>query len=267
MPAVADPQPRLRIDVWSDVVCPWCHLGIAWLQEAVASFEHGDRVDVVYRSFQLDPTAPRRDDVPLVTRLARKYGTSEEQIEAGQARLRSLGAEQGIDFRFDRTARGNTLDAHRLLHLAADRGRQAELKQRLFHAYFTDGEPIGEVDTLRKAAADVGLDPTEVEAVLAGDGYLDDVALDVDEARENGITGVPFALVDERLGVPGAQPTELWAKILRRTWQDVVAAHPGSAPTTPTPGPDATGPDATGDVADDAGTAADQCGPDACELY
>jgi predicted DsbA family dithiol-disulfide isomerase len=262
VPADVDPLPRLRIDVWSDVVCPWCHLGIAWLHDAIASFEHGDRVDVVYRSFQLDPHAPRRDEVPLVTRLARKYGTSEEQIEAGQARLRNLGAEAGIDFRFDRTARGNTLDAHRLLHLAADRGRQAELKQRLFEAYFTDGEPIGEPDTLRKAAADVGLDPAEVDATLAGERYLDEVAVDVDEAREIGITGVPFALVDQRLGVPGAQPPDLWAKILRRTWQDVVAAH-----QSPTASEAGAHPVTGSDDATDPAHEADQCGPDACELY
>lgn len=211
---------RLRIDVWSDVVCPWCHLGVTYLHRALAQFDHADRVDVVLRSFQLDPTAPVRDDVPLVTRLARKYGTTEEQVARSQERLRSLGAEVGIDFRFDLTARGNTLLAHRLLHLAADHGRRAELEDRLFRAYFTEGEVVGDPDTLRRLAADVDLPAEDVERVLAGPDHVAEVQADLDEAHRRGITGVPFFLFDDDLGLSGAQAPDRMLRVLRTVWAD-----------------------------------------------
>ncbi len=218
----AEPTPgaALRVEVWSDVVCPWCYVGLAQLEAALADFDHADQVQVVLRSYQLDPSAPVHDDVPLVTRLARKYATSEDQIRSQQERLRQAGAELGIDFQFDRTARGNTLDAHRLLHLAAEHGLQAALKHRLLQAYFTEGQDVGEHDVPRLAATTVGLDPAEVDNVLAGDRYLDEVATDVDTARDLDITGVPFFLVDGRLGIPGAQRPELLLRVLQRAWRD-----------------------------------------------
>jgi predicted DsbA family dithiol-disulfide isomerase len=210
----------MRVDVWSDVVCPWCHLGVANLDVALEQFEHRHEVSVVLRSFQLDPKAPARDPRPLEALLARKYGRSVEQIRAGQEHLRALGAERGIDFRFDRCTRGNTFDAHRLLHLARARGVQRELDHRLGRAYFTDGEPIGDAATLRRAAVEVGLDPAEVDGVLDGDAFADDVALDIAEARDLGATGVPFFVFDGRFGLPGAQPPETFLRVLERTWPD-----------------------------------------------
>lgn len=235
---------QMQIDVWSDVVCPWCYIGIANLDRALEQFEHADEVNVVFHSYQLDPAAPRRDDTDLVTLLAAKYGTSREDIEANQARLVALGAERGIDFRFDRTIRGNTLDAHRLLHLALDRGQQSALKRRLGQAYFTDGDPIGDHDTLRKAAADVGLDPAEVDDVLAGDRYANDVVVDIATARKMGVSGVPFFVADQALAVAGAQPPEVLLDVLRQAWaarQPAIVEVPGS--------PDA-----------------DACGPEGCEI-
>ena len=234
----------MRIDIWSDVVCPWCYVGLANLDAALAEFEHADETDIVLHSFQLDPSAPRRDDQPIVERLAAKYGTSVGQIRASQARLVSLGAERGIDFRFDRAIGGNTFDAHRLLHLAARDGLQVELKHRLGRAYFTDGEPIGEPDTLRKAAVDVGLDPGEVDRVLAGDAWADEVRADLATAREIAITGVPFFVADGRLAVSGAQPAETLLGLLQEAWA-----------SRPTP------------LVEFAGASnAEGCGPEGCEL-
>ena len=234
----------MQVDVWSDVVCPWCYVGLANLDAALARFEHADVVEVVLHSFQLDPSAPVRDDTPVVERLAEKYGTSVGEIRANQARLVSLGAERGIDFRFDQAIGGNTFDAHRLLHLALARGLQVELKHRLGRAYFTDGQAIGEADTLRKASVDVGLDPEEVDAVLAGDLFADDVRRDVADARRIGISGVPFFVADERLAVSGAQPPEVLLGMLQQAWD-------ARAPQIETlPGSD--------EVA--------ACGPDGCEL-
>lgn len=174
-PSPAVPTTTLALDVWSDVVCPWCFIGLANLDAALERFDHAASVEVRLHSFQLDPSAPLRDEGPLVERLAQKYGTSVEQIRESQARIVALGAERGIDFRFDEAVGGNTFDAHRLLHLAARHHLQLDLKHRLGRAYFTDGDPIGEPDTLRRAAVDVGLDPDEIDAVLAGDAFADEV--------------------------------------------------------------------------------------------
>jgi predicted DsbA family dithiol-disulfide isomerase len=204
----------MRIDVWSDVVCPWCAVGLANLDAALATTELAEPVEVVLHSFQLDPGAPRIDDEPVLDRLVRKYGVPPAQIRASQARLVELGTERGIDFRFDDAIGGNTFDAHRLLHLAHLRGCQRELKQRLFRAYFTDGEPIGDPSTLRRAATDVGLDEHEVDAVLAGDAFAQEVRSDIAEAQRMGISGVPFFVVDGRYGLSGAQPPEAIASVI-----------------------------------------------------
>jgi predicted DsbA family dithiol-disulfide isomerase len=235
----------MRVDVWSDVACPWCYVGLANLDAALATFEHGDEVDVVLHSYQLDPRAPLRDDTPVAERIAKKYGRTPEQVEAGHDRLRDMGSQVGIDFRFDDVIRSNTLDAHRLLHLAADRGTQRALKERLLRAYFTDGEVIGDHDVLRKVAADVGLDPAEVDDVLAGDRYADDVAADIAEAQDIGVTGVPFFVFDGRLGLPGAQPPHTLLRVLERAWPERVTGRVAIA-------------DETAD--------ADACGPDGCEI-
>jgi predicted DsbA family dithiol-disulfide isomerase len=213
----------MRVDVWSDVVCPWCFVGLANLDVALEGFDHADDVEVVLHSFQLDPQARTKTPEENVAGIARKYGSSVGAVKARQAHIISLGAERGIDFRFDRQWGGNTFDAHRLLHLALDRGVQRDLKTRLGRATFTDGDPIGDHDTLRKAAADVGLDPQEVDDVLAGDAYAKEVLEDIAAAHQMDVTGVPFFVVDGRLALSGAQPPELLGKVLQRAWDE---SHP-----------------------------------------
>ena len=237
---------RLRIDVWSDVVCPWCYLGLTYLDRALAEFEHADRIDVVLHSFELDPGAPVRDDEPLVNRLARKYGTTIEQVEASQARLRRLGEEVDIEFNFDLTARGSTFDAHRILHLAIDHRLQRELKDELFRAYFTRGEVVGEHDTLRLAAESVGLPSGAVEKVLGSGLHADDVRADVAAARDLGVTGVPFFLFDGDVGFGGAQPPERMLQALRRVWAERRPEPVG--------------------LLDDLVDGGDACGPEGCEV-
>jgi predicted DsbA family dithiol-disulfide isomerase len=215
----------MRVDVWSDVVCPWCFVGLANLEQAMGAFEHGDEVDVVLHSFELDPHAPAEDPRSLNELLAKKYGTSIEQVEAGQARLVAMGAERGIDFQFDKARRANSFDAHRLLHLAADHGLQLELKHRLGRAYFTDGALISDHDVLRKVAVDAGLDPAEVDAVLESDRYTDAVRRDEAEAHDIGVGGVPFFVFDGRLGLSGAQPPATLRRVLERAWPDRVTGR------------------------------------------
>jgi predicted DsbA family dithiol-disulfide isomerase len=218
-------------------------VGLANLDAALEGFAHADDVEVVLHSFQLDPRARTQTPEENIAGIARKYGSSVGAVRARQAHIISLGAERGIDFRFDQQWGGNTFDAHRLLHLALERGVQRQLKTRLGRATFTDGDPIGDPDTLRKAAADVGLDPQEVDDVLAGDAYAKDVLTDIATAHQLDVTGVPFFLVDGRLALSGAQPPELLGKVLQRAWDE---SHP------------------TIERVD--GAADGECGPDGCAL-
>lgn len=213
----------MQVEIWSDVVCPWCAIGKRRFEAALAGFEHRDAVEVRYRSFELDPTAARAYEGTATQRLADKYGVPLEQARAMEQRVVDAAAGEGLTFDFDRARPANTVDAHRLLHLAADRGRQAELNERLLLAYFAEGRAIGDPDTLAELAAEAGLDEAEARAVLASETYLADVREDQATARALGISGVPFFVVDRRLGVSGAQPAELILGALRQAW---TAAHP-----------------------------------------
>jgi predicted DsbA family dithiol-disulfide isomerase len=231
----------MRIEIWSDVVCPWCYIGKRRLEDALAAFPHRDEVEVVYRSFELDPSAPQVATETTVEALARKWGTDVGGARQAMARGDAVAEEVGLHFRHHDAPRARTVDAHRLLHLALDAGLQAELKESLLAAYFTRGESMGDHDVLRKAAADVGLDPARVDEVLAGDEYADAVLADVDRARAYGATGVPFYVVDEKYGISGAQATEVFTNVLERAWDE---SHPQL--------------DLVG--------GADACGPDGCAI-
>jgi predicted DsbA family dithiol-disulfide isomerase len=214
------PTDTMPVEVWSDVVCPWCCIGRAHLKQALGEFEHADAVEVTWRSFELDPTAPAQATEPLAEQLGRKYGGTPADIQAMFAGVTARAAAVGLDFRFDSAQPGNTVDAHRLLHLARESGRQDQLKERFFTAYFTEGEAIGDPDTLARLAKQAGLDPTEVDDVLATDRYLDAVRADEAEARELQVSGVPFFVIDRRYAVAGAQPTEVLVGALRRAWAE-----------------------------------------------
>lgn len=209
----------LDVEVWSDVICPWCRIGRAHLDLALAEFEHADRVRVTYRSFELEPNSPAEQDESVIDHLAAKYGGTTAQIEGMVGDVVGRGQALGIDFRFDIARTGNTFDAHRLLHLAREHGRQDELKGRLMDAYFTEGRPIGSTATLEEVAVESGLDRDEVRAVLSSDRYAADVRADEDEARALQVGGVPFFVFDRRLAASGAQPPEVLLGALRQAWQ------------------------------------------------
>jgi predicted DsbA family dithiol-disulfide isomerase len=213
----------MKVEIWSDVVCPWCYIGKRRFEDALARFDHRGDVEVVWRSFELDPQAPVRRVGDTADRLAGKYGMTREKALAAQAHMTEVAAEEGLDFRFDLSKSGNTFDAHRLLHLAGDRGVQDAAKERLLKAYFTDGEPIGEPETLARLATEAGLDPDEVQEVLAGDRYATEVRSDERDAAGIGISGVPFFVVDRTYAVSGAQPADVLLKVLERSWSET---HP-----------------------------------------
>ena len=231
----------MRIEIWSDVVCPWCYIGKRRLEQALAEFDHGDQVEVLYRSFELDPSAPQEAVETTVEALARKWGTDVAGARQAMARGDEVAAEVGLHFRHHDAPRARTIDAHRLLHLARDLGLQAELKEALLAAYFTRGESMADHDVLRKVAADVGIDPSRADEVLGSDEYADAVEADLREAVSLGASGVPFYVVDRKYGISGAQPTEVFAQVLDKAWSD---SHPAL--------------DLVG--------GADACGPDGCAI-
>jgi predicted DsbA family dithiol-disulfide isomerase len=202
----------ITVEIWSDVVCPWCYIGKRRFERAVAAFE--TPVDVVWRSFQLDPDAPAHDERGLVESLAARKGMGVEAVRSMFAHVTELAAGEGLAYDFDRVKTGNTFTAHRLLHFAAAHDRRGELKERLLHAYFTEGEPVGDPQTLARLAADVGLDRARAEQVLDSDAYAAEVREDFATARAFGITGVPFFVFDRRLAVSGAQPVEVFTRAL-----------------------------------------------------
>jgi len=210
----------VKVEIWSDVVCPWCYIGKRRFERGLAAFEHRDEVEVVWRSFELDPRAPRDSEEDQVERLARKYGMTREAALAAQARVTGLAAGEGLTYRLDVARPTNTFDAHRLLHLAAERGVQAAAEERLFAAYFTEGRRLGDPETLVSLAGDVGLDEAAARDVLGGDAYADAVAGDEREAAELGISAVPFFVIDRRYGISGAQPAELIHSALEQAWSE-----------------------------------------------
>ena len=213
----------MDVEIWSDIACPWCYVGKRRLEAALAGFEHRDDVTVTWRSFELDPEAPRVRDVDGATHLADKYGTSREQAVAMQERMTQTAAGDGLEFRFDLARGGNTFDAHRLVHLAAAHGIQDAMKERLMRAYLTEGEPIGDPATLERLTIEAGQPGLEVRDLLAGDRFAAEVREDERTAHGFGIHAVPFFVVDRALGASGAQPPEVLGELLRRGWE---AAHP-----------------------------------------
>ncbi len=215
----------MRIDIWSDVVCPWCYVGKRRFERVLASFEHRGEVQVVHRSFQLNHAAPVGVTSSRREGLKAKYRLSDADVRGLDARMQQTAAADGLEFRMDAAGlTGNTADAHRVLHLAADRGVQDAVIERFFRAYFTEQRSLFDHASLVTLAAEAGLAADDVERVLGSDAYTDAVARDVAEARQLGATGVPFFVVDGRIGISGAQATEVFADALTRAWADRVVA-------------------------------------------
>lgn len=217
----------MRIEVWSDIACPWCYIGKRRLETALDRSGHRDEIELVYRSFLLDPSAPSVPDArSMAEHLGDKYGGGAAAGQQMIDRMEAAAAEEGLLFRLSQSQRASTVDAHRLLHLAlADGGRelQSELKEELLAAYFVRAENIADHDLLRRTAEKVGLDLTRVDEVLSGGEYADAVEHDIREAASLGATGVPFYVVDRKYGISGAQPPEFFLQVLERAWAE---AHP-----------------------------------------
>ncbi|MFD9443033.1 DsbA family oxidoreductase [Streptomyces sp. NPDC060006] len=213
----------MRVEIWSDIACPWCYVGKARFEKALDAFAHRDDVEVVHRSFELDPGRARDDVQPVLAMLTKKYGMSEAQAQAGEENLGTQAAAEGLEYRTRDRDHGSTFDMHRLLHLAKDRGRQDELIGVFYRANFAEERSVFDDDErLVDLSVAAGLDADEARAVLADPAaYADEVRADEREAAELGANGVPFFVLDRKYGVSGAQPTEVFTQALEQAW----AAH------------------------------------------
>jgi predicted DsbA family dithiol-disulfide isomerase len=216
------------VEIWSDIVCPWCYIGKRRFEKALASFEHAGEVDIRWRSFELDPRAPFRRPKPMATHLAAKYGMTLEQAEARLEDLNKLAAADGLVYDLANTQGGNTFDAHRLIHLGhtQDPATGGAVKEALLKAYFTDLLPITEPDVLLEIGVGTGLDREEVSDLLASDRFAADVRRDEAEAASLGCTGVPFFVFDRAFAVPGAQDPNTFLLTLRRVRERSLTSGP-----------------------------------------
>ena len=210
----------MKVEIWLDIVCPWCYIGKRRFEAALERFEYADQVEVMLRSFELDPHAPATSDTSVAEILAAKYGGGLEGAERMIANVTEVAADVGLSYRLDIARRGNTFDAHRLVHLARDHGLQDAMAERLMRAYFTEGEPIGDPETLARLADEVGIPAETAADTLAGDAYVDAVRDDERTAGRLGIQGVPCFVFDRHSGMSGAQPPEMLLRGLRSAWEE-----------------------------------------------
>jgi len=208
----------MRVDIWSDVICPWCYVGKARFEKALSTFAHRDEVEVVYHSFELDPSSPRGVSESNLSMLSKKFGKSRAEALAMDDHVGSLARAEGLGFDSGRPV-GNTFDVHRVLQLGRDRGVQQELLSAVNEAYFAQARDVFDRAVLTEVAADAGLDAAEVGKVFDSGDYTDDVRQDELQARQIGINGVPFFVFDMALGASGAQPTELFTRALAQAWE------------------------------------------------
>jgi predicted DsbA family dithiol-disulfide isomerase len=205
----------MHIDIWSDVVCPWCYLGKRRFEKALSGFGGRGGVTIAHRSFQLDPTRPKGETTSRRTMLISKYRLTEDRVREMDHNMEVMAAAEGLEYHLtEKGQTGNTLDAHRLVHLAKTHGRDDQMIERLYKAYFTEQRSVFDVESLVTLAVEEGLDATEVREALESDRYVDAVKRDLDEARMLGVNGVPFFVIDRRYGISGAQALDVFSRAL-----------------------------------------------------
>lgn len=208
----------MTIEIWSDVVCPFCYIGKREFERALERFPHRDSVQVIWRSFELDPDAPAKSDLDMYGMLVEKYGGTREDAKARVAGVVKRAKTVGLDYNMDIAVIGNSFDAHRLLQYAKTLEQGDAMKERLFKAYFTEGAQLADVPTLIRLGAEAGLDGGEVARVLSTAEFTDEVRRDEQEARRVGVRGVPFFVIDRRLSVSGAQTSDVFLGALEQAW-------------------------------------------------
>lgn len=211
----------MKIDIWSDIGCPFCYLGTTQLNQALAAFEHKGEVQVQHHSFQLDPSAPFETTETLNEMLSNKKGFSVEQADSMNQRVAAMFESAGLVMNYKQAVPVNTFKAHRLAHFAAQHGKQEAMQTRLFKAFFTDAKNVADTDTLVQLASDVGLDKEQARRALESDECMDSVKADIEQAARYGIQGVPFFIFNGKYAISGAQGSEAFSRALQQIWQDL----------------------------------------------
>ncbi len=209
------PQEKITVEVWSDVVCPFCYLGKKKLENAIKELEAEQLVEVIWKSFQLDPNFPKDTALPSAEYLSQRKGYPIDQVRAMSHHLANQGLEYGIDFQFEKALTFNTFDAHRLIHWANEFHKSNELKQAFLIAYFTNGENLSQAENLIKVVCSIGLDSEKAKAVLDSDKYAEEVRQDIYQAQQVGVRGVPFFLINNNQTISGAQDDKVFVKALK----------------------------------------------------
>jgi len=220
VPGAVRRRTAVRVEIWSDIVCPWCYIGKRRFERALEDFPHADKVEIVHRAFQLNPSAPQGAVVPRLTYLMQKYGWSTAQAEEMNTRMEKTAAGEGLVYNLSELMSGNTKDAHRLLLVAGDPELQGDLLERFYRAYFTEGRSLFDRDSLLALAIDAGMEEARVAATLESDEGEALVLADLLESRTRGITGVPFFVIEGRYSISGAQARTVFADAITRAWAD-----------------------------------------------
>jgi predicted DsbA family dithiol-disulfide isomerase len=210
----------MKVEIWSDIVCPFCYIGKRKFEKALDSFGAKDNVEVVWRSFQLDPDMKYVPNQSVHEYLGSRKGATVKEGKQMNDAMAAMAKEVGLEYNFDKAIINNTLDAHRLLHLAKTNGLQNEMKERLFKAYYTEGKNIGDAETLIQLGEEVGLNAEEIRTTLQSDVYKKEVLLDQYEAQQVGASGVPFFVFNDKYAVSGAQPTDVFSQVLNKVWEE-----------------------------------------------
>ena len=210
----------LKIQIWSDIVCPFCYIGKRRIESALQKFEHKDAVEIEWKSFQLDASFVASPEDNLVAHLAEKYRKDTDWAQGMLDDMTQNAKNSGLDFHFEKAIMANSLHAHRLLHLAKKHDLANELEELLFKAYLTDGKNINDLDTLRVLGLEIGLNAESIDEVLHSNVYANEVQLDIDEAQSIGVQGVPFFVFDNKYAVSGAQHVETFVKMLEKVWEE-----------------------------------------------
>lgn len=210
----------MKVEIWSDMVCPFCYIGKRHFEEALQQFAYKNDVEVVWRSFELDPDAKRNYEGGFYAMLAEKFHTTPEKAKTMNERVIKMATDAGLTYNMDNAIPTNSFDAHRLVHLAAKHGLQDKAEEKIFSAYFTEAKHIGDKETLKSIATGIGLNAEEADKVLSGEEYSYDVRTDESEAHEIGVSGVPFFIFNRKYAVSGAQPTHLFSEVLQKVWNE-----------------------------------------------
>lgn len=210
----------MKVEIWSDIACPFCYIGMKRFQEGLSKFPQAEQLEIIFRSFELDPQAERNISVNIHDVLASKYGMTREKAEEMNQGITAQAAALGLDFHMDTMKLTNTFDAHRMIHFAASHGKMSEMKEAIFKAYFTDSKHVGDHETLHSIAVELGLNSVAAREVLAGDHYAAEVRADEQSAAELGIRGVPYFVLDRKYAISGAQPPEVFLQALEKAWSE-----------------------------------------------